>query len=413
MHHTALLMLSLSSLAIAEEPGDLPGCVLWLDGSDVDGDGVEGGGFVGGTTWVDRSAGNADAVQAMAQRMPDVVVGAWNGRSAVRFDGADFMDIVPSAFGMLSGVGGATLFAVASTPVTDTNQRVVMVSSGATSGATRAGLALFDQFGTSIAGNGDYGAAGRRLDTDGFQRLEGGTINVGTLQQFSATFDYSAGQVNLHVAGTLETQANNFQSPGLTSATDSQNIRLGADAALNALRGEFTGDLAEVIVFDRVLTDSERQSVEQYLEAKWFTAAIGASYCGPAVANSSGTPGIIRAAGSDVVGMNDVTLIAMSLPANAFGYFVTSQTQGFAAQPGGSQGNLCLGGNVGRYLADVASSGDGGCLTLSIDLLLVPQPTGSAAVAPGDTWNFQAWFRDSVGGTATSNFTDGVEIVFQ
>jgi hypothetical protein len=32
------------------------------------------------------------------------------------------------------------------------------------------------------------------------------------------------------------------------------------------------------------------------------------------------------------------------------------------------------------------------------------------AVLPGDTWNFQAWYRD-VGGT--NNSTDGVEITFQ
>ena len=36
-----------------------------------------------------------------------------------------------------------------------------------------------------------------------------------------------------------------------------------------------------------------------------------------------------------------------------------------------------------------------------------------AAVSAGETWSFQAWYRDAVAGTATSNFTDGYEIMFQ
>ena len=32
--------------------------------------------------------------------------------------------------------------------------------------------------------------------------------------------------------------------------------------------------------------------------------------------------------------------------------------------------------------------------------------------AAGETWHFTAWFRDSVGGVAVSNFADGYTIVF-
>ena len=36
------------------DPRDLSGNVLWLDGSDVDGDFVPGGSFLNGTTWADK-----------------------------------------------------------------------------------------------------------------------------------------------------------------------------------------------------------------------------------------------------------------------------------------------------------------------------------------------------------------------
>ena len=74
--------------------------------------------------------------------------------------------------------------------------------------------------------------------------------------------------------GELMTGVNGFQSPGNTSDTDSLNIRLGADASLTDLRGFFTGDLAELIVYDRILLPSERRLVEGYLSAKWNQPAL-------------------------------------------------------------------------------------------------------------------------------------------
>lgn len=136
--------------------------------------------------------------------------------------------------------------------------------------------------------------------------------------------------------------------------------------------------------------------------------SIGVNFCGPAVPNSSGNSGVIVALGSDRVADNCVTLSASGLALNQFSYFVTSQTQGFVNPPG-SQGNLCLGGTIGRYSADVLFTGVDGAVSLPIDLQSLPLG-GGTAVLPGQTWNFQLWFRD-VG--STSNFTDGVAVLFQ
>ena len=50
--------------------------------------------------------------------------------------------------------------------------------------------------------------------------------------------------------------------------------------------------------------------------------------------------------------------------------------------------------------------------SLALDLSHLPQPNGLQQVLPGQTWNFQLWHRDSVAGSATSNFTNGIEILF-
>ena len=142
--------------------------------------------------------------------------------------------------------------------------------------------------------------------------------------------------------------------------------------------------------------------------------SVGTNYC-TANANSTGVAASMGASGSSVVAQNDLVLEASDLPANSFGFFLVSQTQGFVANPGGSQGNLCLGGAIGRYVGpgQIQNSGASGMISLPVDNQQVPQPTGFVSVSSGQTWNFQLWNRDAVGGSATSNFTDGYEITFQ
>jgi len=143
------------------------------------------------------------------------------------------------------------------------------------------------------------------------------------------------------------------------------------------------------------------------------SGGIGTNYC-TANVNSTGATGSISATGSDQVANNNLSLVASDLPNNSFGFFLTSQTQAQVPNPGGSSGNLCLGGAIGRYVGpgQVLNSGATGTFTLPLDLTSTPQPTGLVSVQAGETWNFTTWHRDATGGTTTSNFTDGLEITF-
>jgi hypothetical protein len=153
--------------------------------------------------------------------------------------------------------------------------------------------------------------------------------------------------------------------------------------------------------------------IHEILSWEFSPFSIGTPYC-MAANNSTGAPGSLAAAGSVVVSVNDLTLTTAALPANSFGFYLTSRTQGFVTNPGGSAGNLCLGGAIGRYVGpgQIQNSGGAGSFELPLDLTMTPQPTGFVQIFTGETWNFQTWFRDSVGGTATSNFTNGLEISF-
>ncbi|MEM9381424.1 MAG: hypothetical protein AAGB93_15830 [Planctomycetota bacterium] len=131
--------------------------------------------------------------------------------------------------------------------------------------------------------------------------------------------------------------------------------------------------------------------------------------------NFSGLPGKLIARGSAVVADDDLTLIAYDLPQHSFAFCLTSQVFAIVQMPGNSIGTLCLGGEIGRYVGpgQIMNSMFGGTFSLDLDLDRVPTPTGLVPVSSGETWYFQAWFRDIVGAAPRSNFTSGLRIVFQ
>lgn len=139
---------------------------------------------------------------------------------------------------------------------------------------------------------------------------------------------------------------------------------------------------------------------------------LGVDLCQDANGNSSGVPADISAVGSPVIADNDVTLVCEDMPANTFGFFLASQDAGFIPNPGGSLGNLCLSGNIGRYVApgQILNSGTAGTIQLAIDVDAIPQPTGTVPMLAGQRFHFQTWFRDNLLGITTSNFSDSVAI---
>lgn len=140
------------------------------------------------------------------------------------------------------------------------------------------------------------------------------------------------------------------------------------------------------------------------------SAQIGTTYCS-AVPNSTGVITTISASGSAVVSQNDFTLVGTNMPLNQFGLFVNGTAQGFVPNPGGSNGNLCVGGGLGRFNSGIVSSGATGSVSFNVDLTAIPRPSSTVAVMAGDTWYFQLWHRDTAG-PGFSNFSEGLEVSF-
>ena len=143
-------------------------------------------------------------------------------------------------------------------------------------------------------------------------------------------------------------------------------------------------------------------------------APIGSIYCSPASPNSTGAPAGIRAFGSEQLLANDVTLGVRGLPLNVPVMFFCSRTQDITHPIPGRRSVLCVGGLIGRYNqpGQILLSGSSGSLTFRVDLAAIPTPSGFTRATFGDTWNFQAWYRDA-DPAVTSNFTDAVSITFR
>ena len=179
----------------------------------------------------------------------------------------------------------------------------------------------------------------------------------------------------------------------------------GYGAAVAAV-GDFDGDgLA-----DFAIAEPEFGSYGGRVRIHSGCTALGVMTCGPAVPNSTGLPARMRAFGTGAVSKNVLHLSVADLPAERKVLFLTSQTQGFVQNPGGSQGDLCLGGVLGRFSQQVQQSDTNGSAVIQIDLRDMPPPL-KHAVLPGETRHFQAWYRD-FDPTKTSNFSDALAVTF-
>lgn len=133
-------------------------------------------------------------------------------------------------------------------------------------------------------------------------------------------------------------------------------------------------------------------------------APIGTSYC-TVVPNSTGLKAAMQLLGSGKAG--DPLLAELeNAPLNQFGQFVAGPTAVFLQGPGGSAGNLCVGGTVYRYKHKLFHTGNTG--TACVHLETNGTHGAIPAFATGSTMRFQCWFRDG----ATSNYSDAVALTF-
>jgi hypothetical protein len=109
-------------------------------------------------------------------------------------------------------------------------------------------------------------AGGRRLDADSFDSATGGTIVANQPIVAVARLDYANANAIAYSNSVPFATDTSFLTAGLVSDTASQ-----AAAIMNSSGGSlfYSGTFAELLTYDRALSDAERRKIERYLAAKW------------------------------------------------------------------------------------------------------------------------------------------------
>ena len=242
------------------------GLQLWLDASRVNAfrKSMNSPEFVSGdavTSWSDGSAEQRVFDQADEKLRPRLVrVGdAW----VMRFDGED-------DYFRRTGTGvdlqAATVFIVAAPHANPGDFRGLFATNAPDRRDYESGMTIdlgsgpsfkFEQL--NIEGKG-FGGANDLLNSGS---------DFGTLHTIEAVFDATAKQVKLCRDGKPE-----GNRPFTPSDMSFDEVTVGARFYTNGpgaqeVRGPFQGDIAELLVYNRVLTDEETRSVRQYLNRKY------------------------------------------------------------------------------------------------------------------------------------------------
>lgn len=144
-------------------------------------------------------------------------------------------------------------------------------------------------------------------------------------------------------------------------------------------------------------------------EAYAYQLPISSPSCS-STPTSTGKVASLQATGSKIANYEDLELFAKDLPHHSWGHFLASPTQDWVIPPG-AQGPLCLGAPVARLSTVPYNTAASGFFRHQVETLSIPFDT-PYAIQPGETWYFQAWFRDN-DPSPTIGFSDAVSIQFE
>lgn len=239
-----------------------PAAVTWFKADAITG--LGNGALL--TNWLDSSGHGYNASQGTSGQQPTYVAGAMNGLPVVRFNSSQ------------------NTFLSFTRPVQDDFTMLIVFQSTQNNQGTGtafyqgAGLvngdlpAVQNDFGTALNANGEVIAGAGNPDTS---TNSGNGYNDGQPHVVTFKRTMTSGAIGLYVDGT--------QAAAITGGTNSLTAPPSLDlGAVPSGGGFFSGDLAEVKIFDTALSDANRVVEENNLECKYGIGSVVASLGVPA-----------------------------------------------------------------------------------------------------------------------------------
>ena len=270
---TATVELSDQTLSVHD------GLVLWLDAQDLNNDGGSTNPSNGSAVsrWQDKSSSNNELVD-IGESLPEYAVGVQNGRNAVRFSGPDAIgDLSPQS--LPTGNANRSVFFVG-TPTANNH-----------SGAVYSTINSYLQWGDNSSSStwNNYFIFDHPANDQYFNYLAGNSNDF-----FSPTSTHDIQGTGPWDARIIEFEYDapngTFWNDGTLDHTGTKNNSASWDTVLGALRvGKEPNtasdwDMFEILVYDRDLTDAERNAVGFYLSNKY---GLATNYLGDGGGSSS------------------------------------------------------------------------------------------------------------------------------
>ena len=200
------------------QANSLPGIRLWLDGNNIDGDDTTDS-IANDTAinqWIDQSGNNNHAGQATSGNRPTYGAAELNNKGVINFTAAQSFDLSADA----------NIRVIAAVIMQASNQSAVTKPFGGnqnlTTSAQKFALGAIDS---------------------GVSSSDGGIV----------VWQFEPGAYSIYVDGVNKGSSTSSLSPN----------------AFNKVGNDFAGEIAEVVAYDRALSDGVRQKIEGYLAHKW------------------------------------------------------------------------------------------------------------------------------------------------
>jgi len=211
-------------------PTYIPGIQLWLDGADPLATGTPPANGTAITTWSDKSGNGRNGTGTGS---PAYV----SASSNISFNGSQYFTTAYTSF-----APAETIFVVYN--ITNNTSQAALVDTNSSGGRS------FQHF----AGNGPS------LASSGIAWRATGTLPITSGVTYIAGVSYSTAGISIFVNGLLS--VTNATNPSFTAGTTT--IGYG-----NFNSFYLTGSISEIIIYNAVLSTSQRQIVEGYLAWKW------------------------------------------------------------------------------------------------------------------------------------------------
>jgi hypothetical protein len=264
-------------------PTQLSGLQLWLDASDSSTlyDATTGGSLVaadgGVARWEDKSGNARHATQSTAENRPARKTAIQGGLDVLRFDGSnDVLSIASSeaTFKFLHSLDSTVFVVFKSGTTANPGHGGYGILSTAGSTTTVTGVALYTADSNSVSANDalywyvSRGGSGTYPvffnGNNYFASNAFGALSIVSSPQAASSGNRFTIRRNGASANSTNDPAGSPQT--VSTANSTANLTIGNTVEESAF---LNGDIAEIIIYDSALSDTNRSLVESYLMTKW------------------------------------------------------------------------------------------------------------------------------------------------